>query len=97
MQPRISVRGNTRITDETKEHINKVCNKLQQFYDHIVDCEVVVDKSKVGISVELVVKVPHQTLAASSCDENLYKALSEAEDRLEIQLKKYHGKQVAHR
>ena len=97
MQPRISVRGDAHMTDETKEHINKACTKLQQFYDHIVDCEVMVDKNKVGTSVELVVKVPHQTLAASSCDENLYKALSEAQDRLEVQLKKYHDKLVAHR
>jgi ribosomal subunit interface protein len=96
MQPRISVR-NAKVSDETKEHISKVCTKLQQFYNRIIDCEVVVEKSKVGIGVELIVKVPHQTLTASSCDENLYKALSEAQDRLEAQLKKYHDKLVAYR
>ena len=96
MQPRISVR-NTKVSDETKEHINKACAKLQQFYDGILDCEVMVEKTKAGTGVELIVKVPHQTLAASSCNGNLYKALSEAQDRVEAQLKKYHDKQVAHR
>lgn len=96
MQPRISVR-NTTVSDETKEHINKACAKLQQFYEGIIDCEVMVEKTKAGTGVEMVVKVPNQTLAASACNGNLYKALSEAQDRVEVQLKKYHGKQVAHR
>ena len=96
MQPRISVR-NTKVSDETKEHINQACDKLQQFCDRIVDCEVMVEKSKVGIGVEMIVKVPHQKLTASSCDENRYKALSEAQERLETQIKKYRDKTVAHR
>ena len=96
MQPRISVR-NTKISDETKERINKVCAKLHHFYDRIVDCEVVIERNKVGMGAELIVKVPHQTLTASSCDDNLYKALSEVQDRMEAQLKKYHDKQVEHR
>lgn len=96
MQPRISVR-NAKVSDATKEHINKACAKLLQIYERIIDCEVVIDTNKSGTSVELVVKVPHQTLAASCCDENLYKALSEAQERLEAQLRKYHDKLVEHR
>jgi len=98
MQPRISVR-NAKVSEDTKEHINRVCAKFQHFYDRIVDCEVVVskEKGKLGTTVEFIVKVPHQTLTASSTGDNLYKALSEAQNRLEGQLKKYHDKQVAHR
>jgi ribosomal subunit interface protein len=96
MQPRISVR-NAKVSDGTKEHINKACAKLLQIYDRIIDCEVVIDSNKVGTEVELIVKVPHQTLTASCCDENLYKALSEAQERVEAQLHKYHDKLVEHR
>lgn len=96
MQPRISVR-NAKVSEKTKEHINKVCAKLLQFYDRIVDCEVVVEKQKVGTGIEMIVKVPHQTLTASCCSDNLYKALSEARERLEVQLKKYHDKLGMHR
>lgn len=96
MQPRISVR-NAKVSDGTKEHINKACAKLLQLYDRIIDCEVVVDRNKVGTGVELIVKVPHQTLAASCCDDNLYKALSEAQGRLESQLRKYHDRLIEHR
>lgn len=93
MQPRISAR-NSRISEETKEHIAGVCEKLAQFCDTIVDCEVIIDKSRAGTGVELVVKVPQQTLTSSACDENLFKALSEARDRMETQLKKYHDKSL---
>ena len=96
MQPRISVR-NTKVSEATKEHISGACEKLEQFCDEIVDCEVMVDKTKAGTSVELVLKVPHQTLTSSSCGDNLFKALAEAQDRMEVQLKKYHGKLVMHR
>jgi ribosomal subunit interface protein len=96
MQPRISVR-HAKVSEETKEHINEACDKLTHFYDGILDCEVMVEKTKLGTGVELVVKVPHQTLTSSSCDENLFKALSQAQDRMEGQLKKYHDKTQAHR
>lgn len=96
MKPRISVR-NTRISDDTKERIEKACAKLDRFFSRIRDCEVVLDKQKQSSHVEIIVKVPHQTIAASCSDENLYKAIDTARERLETQLKKYHDKMVAHR
>ena len=96
MEPRISVR-NGKVSDKTKEHIEKACAKLHRFYDRIIDCEVVLGVQKSGKEVEFIVKVPHQTLTASCMDENLYKAVDEAQKRVEGQLKKYHDKQATHR
>jgi ribosomal subunit interface protein len=96
MEPRISVR-NGKVSDKTKEHIVKVCDKLNRFYDRIIDFEVVLGEQKQGKEVEFILKVPHQTLTASCVGENLYKALDEVEKRIEVQLKKYHDKQVEHR
>lgn len=99
MQPIISVRNPARISERTKGHIEKTCAKLGHFYDRIIDCEVVVEKQKLGTSVEFIVKVPQQILvaSASSEDENLFKAVDEARERIEVQLKKYRDKQVEHR
>ena len=96
MKPRISVR-NTRISDDTKKRIEKACAKLDKFYSRIRDCEVVLEKQKQVTHVEIIVKVPQQTIAASCSDENLYKAIDTAKERLETQLKKYHDKMVARR
>ena len=96
MQPRISVK-NGKVSEQTKEYVEKACAKLDRFFDKIVDCEVVLEKQKQNKQVEFVLKVPHQTLAASCTDENLYRAIDEAQSRVEAQLKKYHDKLVAHR
>ena len=98
MQPIISVRNPAQISERTKEHIEKACAKLGHFYDRIVECQVVVEKQKLEIAVEFIVKVPQQTLVAraTTTEENLCKAVDEAYERVEAQLKKYHDKQVAH-
>ena len=53
MEPRISVR-NGKVSDLTKEHIVKVCGKLDRFFDRVIDFEVVVGKHKKGAVLELV-------------------------------------------
>ena len=59
--------------------------------------EEVLGHSKQGSEVEFVVKVPNQTLTATSTAENLYKAVDEVERRIEAQLRKYHDRKVEHR
>ena len=49
--------------------------------------------------MEIIVKVPNQTLVgkAESDDDNLFKSIDDAGDRVGTQLKKYHDKLVEHR
>lgn len=91
-----------KLSEGTKEHIDRVCAKFGQFYDRIIDTEVVVDtqkKHKHGNCVEIIVKVPDQRLVGTgqTDDPNLYKAIDEAAQHVERQLKKYHDKKVDHR
>ncbi len=95
MQPRISMRHG-KISEETKTHIASSCNKLENYFDRIVDCEVILDKEKHIDKVEIIVKVPNRTFAATGAADNLYKALAEAESKIESQLKKHHDKLVSH-
>ena len=98
MTPRISVR-NGKMSDAVREHIDKACEKLPHFCDRIIDCEVIVDKQKQSVTVEFIVKVPNQKLVASGSngEDNLFKAIDEAENRIERQIKRYHDKLVDHR
>lgn len=89
-----------KLSDKTKDHIEKACAKLHHFFDGIIDCEVVVERrQKHGTAVEIIVKVPHQTLVgrAETDDDNLFKSIDDAGDRVGTQLKKYHDKLVEHR
>ena len=95
MQPRISAR-HTKITEETKDHIIRSCTKLEQYFDRILDCEVILDKEKHNDKVEIIVKVPQHTFTATAEADNLYKALAEAEAKVESQLKKHHDRLVSH-
>mgnify|MGYP003388890010 FL=1 len=95
MQPRISARHG-KITEGTKEHIAQSCRRVDHYFDGILDCEVVLDKEKHGDKVEIIVKVPQHTFTASASADNLYKALADAESKVEVQLKKHHDKIVSH-
>ena len=96
MEPRISVRKG-KVSDETKEYIEKACHKFDRYFDRIIGCEVILDRQKQGHAVEFVLKVPNQTLTASVADDNLYRAVDVVQGKMEAQLKKYHDKKVSHR
>ena len=99
MPVRITVK-NTKVSDRTKEHVEEACEKLHQFHDRIIDCEVILEKgSRHGHAVEIKVLVPQHALVAQAATEedNLFKCIDEARDRMEVQLKKHHDKVVEHR
>ena len=92
----------TKLSESTKEHIEGVCAKFDQFFDRIVDTEVILDtqeKHRHATSVEIIVKVPNQRIVGKgeTADNNLFKAVDDAAHRVESQLKKYHDKLVARR
>ena len=92
----------TRLSESTKEHIEGVCAKFDQFFDRIVDIEVILDtqeKHRHATTVEIIVKVPNQRIVGKgeTSDHNLFKAVDDAAHRVESQLKKYHDKLVARR
>ena len=92
---------NDKLSDGTKDHIEQVCDKFSQFYDRIVDIEVIVDtqnKHKQSDHVEIIVKVPGQRIVGTGeAEENLYKAIDEAAGHVQRQLKKFHDKKADHR
>ena len=99
MAVRINSR-HTKLSDKTKDHIEKACAKLDHFFEGIIDCEVVLERRKKhGTVVEIIAKVPRQTLVgrAESEDDNLFKSIDDAGDRVGTQLKKYQDKLVEHR
>jgi putative sigma-54 modulation protein len=93
---------NAKLSDSIKEHVDKACSKFSQFFDRIVDTEVIIDtqtKHRHANSVEIIVKVSNQRIIGKGKteDTNLFKAIDEAAGHVERQLKKYHDKQLEHR
>ena len=92
---------NEKLSDGTKDHIEEVCAKFSQYYDRIVDIDVIIDtqaKHKQSDHVEIIVKVPGQRIVGNGeAEENLYKAIDEAAGHVQRQLKKFHDKQIDRR
>ena len=93
---------NAKLSDSIKEHVDEACSKFSQFFDRIVDTEVIIDtqeKHRHANTVEIIVKVPNQRIVSKgeTQDTNLYKAIEEAAGHVERQLKKYHDKQLEYR
>ncbi len=101
MAVRIDAKG-SKLSDSTKDHIEECCAKLNQFFDKITDIEVVIDtqeKHKYATKVEVVVRMPGQRLAGTgeTTGDNLFKAIDEAVEKAETQLRRHHDKRVDHR
>ena len=74
---------NAKLSDSTKEHVDKACSKFSQFFDRIVDTEVIIDtqaKHRHANSVQIIVKVPNQRIIGKgeTEDTNLFKAIDDA-------------------
>lgn len=86
--------------DHLKDFITKKVNKLDQFYDRIIEGEVTLkvrDEFKEGNKyAEVVVHVPGQTLVASEHASSFEAAVDVATDKLKTQIKRYKGKMNAH-
>jgi len=86
--------------DRLKDFINKKVNKLDQFFDRIIDTEVILkvrDEFKEGNKfAEIKVNVPGHTLVASEHGQSFEAAVDMATDKLKTQIKKYKGKMNAH-
>lgn len=81
--------------------IQKKADKLDLFFDRIIDGEVNLriqpGDNKKNKQVEMKINVPGNTLFASEQDHNFEKATDEAVESLRRQLKKYKEKVVLHK
>ncbi|MSS70897.1 MAG: ribosome-associated translation inhibitor RaiA [Candidatus Latescibacteria bacterium] len=80
------------VSDKMRSHIEKEAEKLEKFFDRIIDCQVLVGAEKRMRTVEVLVNVHAHTLKATRSGSSVYQALEEAMDRVKVQLKKHHNK-----
>lgn len=82
-------------SDTLKEFCIDSVDKLEQFYDRIVSCDIVLQPSadvKLSQRAELIIKVPKKVITVSEKAESYEKAISVAVDVASRQLKRYKQK-----
>lgn len=85
------------ITPAIREHVEERLTKLQKWQTQLINPHFILNKVPNGFSVEASVGTPLGNLLASATADDMYKAISEVEEKLERQLNKLQHKGEAHR
>ena len=83
-------------SDRLKEYAEKKVQRLNRYYNGIIDCEIILDYEKLIRIAEIAVKVYSQRLVAIEKTEDIFKSIDLAVDKLERQVKKFKGKLREH-
>ncbi|RMD94831.1 MAG: ribosome-associated translation inhibitor RaiA [Calditrichaeota bacterium] len=75
-----------------KEFAEKEVQRLNKYYDGIIDCDIILDYEKQTQVAEIILSVYGQRLTAIEKSEDIRKSITLAVDKLERQLKKYKTK-----
>ncbi len=95
MQVRFTAR-HYKSPDRLKEYAEKKVQKLEKYYDGIINCEVILDYEKLLQVAEINLDVYNQRLVAIEKSEDVYKSIDLAVDKLKRQLKRYKEKLKDH-
>ena len=91
MRIRITAR-HQKLSPQIKEYVEDKIQRMERFYDRIVDCDVIMDTEKNKETVEMNARVYGQLLNVKSKDADPTKAVDICLDKLEVQLKKFKSK-----
>lgn len=91
MRVRITSR-HQKLSAQIKDYLEDKINRLEKYYDRIIDCEVILDSEKTKELVEINIKVYGTVLHVKAREMDVTKAIDTATDKLEVQLKKFKSK-----
>jgi putative sigma-54 modulation protein len=81
-----------KLVPKLREYVEEKLDRLDRYYDRIIDCEVIMDKEKMYETVEVNIKVYGSLLNVKAKDSDVTKAVDNCMDKLETQLKKFKSK-----
>ncbi|MBS1272240.1 MAG: Ribosome hibernation promoting factor [Candidatus Marinimicrobia bacterium] len=84
------------LSDNYKEYAIQEVESLTQYWDRIVDGQIVFDQEGSDYMVEVILRVSGKTLAVSDTSDDIMKAIDSAVNKMRRRLKKYKGKIISH-
>jgi putative sigma-54 modulation protein len=79
-------------SDRIKQFIDNELNRLEKFYNGIIDCEVILSYIKNDQRAEIFLNVRGQTLTVAVNSDDMFRSIDSAVKKLERQLRKYKTK-----
>lgn len=80
------------LTEDLKDFARKEVKKLEKYFNHIIDCHLILDSEKNRITAELTTKVYGTVLSSKHRSYDIYSSIEKAIEKMEAQLKKYKSK-----
>lgn len=81
-----------KLPDDLKSYIEEKANKLNRYFDGIINMEIILGWEKLSRFVEILVDVNNKKIVVKEKSDDLRKSFDIALDRTERQLKKYKQK-----
>ncbi len=80
------------LTEDVKRLCEKEIGRLEKYFNHIIDCHLILDQEKNRITAELKTKVYGTTLSSKYRSYDLYDSIDKVLGKMEAQLKRYKAK-----
>lgn len=91
METRITAR-HFNLTPELKEFCEKQISRLERYFDHIIDCHLILDLEKSRMTAELKLKVHGTALNSKESSFDMHASVEKVLSKMESQLRKYKAK-----
>ena len=88
---------NEEFGEDLKEKITIQLKKLNKYYSHIIDANVILDKQNSSFKVDISLQVPGLVITSRNEDFDQIKAIDTALEKVKTQLKKLKSKVMDHR
>lgn len=80
------------LTQDVKNFCRKEMKRLEKYFNHIIDCHLILDQEKNRITAELKTKVYGTVLSSKYRSYELYDSVEKVMGKMETQLKRYKAK-----
>ena len=91
METRITAR-HFDLRPELKEFAEEQISRLERYFDHIIDCHLILDLEKTRMTAELKLTVHGTVLNSKESSFDMYASIEKVLAKMEAQLKKYKAK-----
>lgn len=85
------------LTDAIRDHVESGMERIERYFDNIINVQVVLKLEKDRNYAEIVLHVPKNDFKTEAVESNMYLAIDNAIDKMEVQVKKLKGKWSDHK
>lgn len=80
------------LTNDLRDFAEGHIQKLGRYFDHIIDCHLILEMEKSRMAAELKLKVYGTVLTSKHKSFDMYDSVEKVIGKMEVQLKRYKGK-----